>query len=141
MKRISEEDTIFRYELSDKEIITIEVDDSGSEVKVINGDGKEIGSVSFDEQDDGFHQYCKITWMYLDKLGDRYIRKGIGREVLKCQHEYMGLPLVASQNDGHKQDDGSHLTGDAPAFIAKMRQEGIVVDDEDRGHLWDEHEN
>ena len=34
--------------------------------------------------------------------------------------------LTAGSSHGEKPDDGSHLTGDGPGFIKKMREEGIV---------------
>jgi len=76
------------------------------------------------EDDDG--GVLKLTWAYLDGLGGSYLRKGIGREIVKRMSELTGYAVEAEENDGHRQDDGSHLTGDAPAFMAKLRKERLI---------------
>jgi hypothetical protein len=40
--------------------------------------------------------------------------------------ELSNLPIIANDHDGVRRDDGSHLTGDAPAFVQKMREEGLI---------------
>ncbi len=64
--------------------------------------------------------------MTLDLIDSSYKRKGIGRESLKFFKEITGTQIVASENDGIRKDDGSHLTGDAPVFVSKMQEEGII---------------
>lgn len=90
---------------------------------------KEIGKINFSYRDEGFpgrSDYYHITWMYLDLKERSYRHKGIGREALKYHQEIYGLPITASDNDGLRKDDGSHLTGDAPYFVEKMRDECII---------------
>jgi hypothetical protein len=87
--------------------------------------GKKIGNISFCRYDEEV-SYLKLTWMYLDQDGAGWKQQGIGREILRRVKEASGLSIAAGFNDGHKQQDGSHLTGDAPAFVAKMRQELII---------------
>ena len=40
--------------------------------------------------------------------------------------EIFNSPLTAGNDNGTTSTDGSHLTGDGPGFIAKMKMEGIV---------------
>lgn len=95
------------------------------EATVTGPNGEKIGTISF-RQFDECGSYLKLTWMYLDKSGDRWKLQGIGREVLRRVKEVSGLPITAGSHDGHRRDDGSHLTGDAPSFVDRMRQEGII---------------
>lgn len=60
-------------------------------------------------------------------MGGSYRRQGIGREMLRRMIEMTGMAIFAAENDGQVQEDGSHLTGDAPAFVAEMRREGLIV--------------
>lgn len=95
------------------------------EATVTGPQGERIGTISFSQFDE-YGSYLKLTWMYLDQGGDRWKQQGIGREVLLRVKQASGLPITAGSHDGHRQDDGSHLTGDAPAFVAKMRREGVI---------------
>ena len=74
----------------------------------------------------GNSPYYHITWMYMDLKGNSYKHQGISREALKFCLEIYGLPITASYDDGLRKNDGSHLTGDAPYFVEKMRNEGII---------------
>lgn len=47
--------------------------------------------------------------------------------MLRRMIEMTGMAIFPAENDGQVQEDGSHLTGDAPAFIAEMRREGLIV--------------
>jgi len=65
--------------------------------------------------------------MYMDHLGDSYKRQGIGRQAVEFFKELSGSSVVVSGDGGQRKDnDGSHLTQDAPAFVAQMREEGII---------------
>lgn len=88
----------------------------------------QIGEMRFlliDEEDD--QQTLKLVWMYLDRAGKSYIHSGIGRHMLQLMNEFNGGPVFAESVGGEKQDDGSHLTGDAPGFVTKMREEGLIA--------------
>ena len=54
--------------------------------------------------------------------------------VLRLVRERSNLPIIANSNDGHQQDDGSHLTGDAPGFVERMRAAGLIEPDP---QVWD----
>ena len=106
--------------------ITIEIDDFGEEISVTDAAGDEVGSIELELIDCEHDEYYKITWMYLDKQGESYLRQGIGRKALLFHIECFAMPLEASDNDGTVKNDGSHLTGDAPSFVSRMRAEGII---------------
>jgi hypothetical protein len=90
-----------------------------------------LDEVGLDLREDprGREEYF-ITWAYLDSQGDRYKRQGIGRAALKFHHEMFDCPIFAQSDDSLTREDGSHLTGDAPAFVAKMREEGLIEPDD-----------
>lgn len=62
----------------------------------------------------------------LDELGPSYLRHGLGRATLQFRGEVFRSPLVVADNDGLKRDDGSHLTGDAPGFVAVLSKEELM---------------
>ena len=118
---------------------TISVDDFGEEICVSLG-GETCGSISlryiegdYPHLPDIYH----ITHLALDSCA----KVGIGRRCLQLHKEIFDSPLSAGTNNGTTSEDGSHLTGDGPGFIAKMRREGIVVSDDsydDRFDRYDE---
>jgi len=114
------------YRLDDGRKVIVTIDDFFSRIDVKTPDGIEIGEFEFMLSSDDFTQWYYITRMYLDLSGDSYKRKGIGRKCLQFFKELTGCPIFASENDGIRKDDGSHLTEDAPSFVAKMREEGII---------------
>jgi len=65
--------------------------------------------------------------MYLDKLGDKYKKQGIGRACVELFNDYFDVIVTAEENDGIPKDDGSHLTHDAPGFVQKLREEGLIL--------------
>lgn len=93
----------------------------GSEI-LVTKDGKKCGSIllSCRECDDADHYHIANLGLEGCK------RQGVGRQCLKLHKEIFGAPLTAGSSHSGKQDDGSHLTGDGPGFIEKMREEGIV---------------
>ena len=115
---------------SDGKTYQIQIDEPGDEINVLF-QGAKRGSISLrliegDQpcQPDTYH----ITHLALDSCSHR----GIGRRCLQFHRELFDAPITAGSNDGTKSDDGSHLTGDGPGFIARMKAEGIVCDDDDR---------
>ena len=111
------------YKISAHESVTIVIDEDVPSIIVFSEDEEKIGNIDLSEIDNGFY----INWMYLDQLSDKYKKKGIGRACLEFFSESFGMPIFAASNDGHTREDGSHLTGDAPGFISRMRDEGLVV--------------
>ena len=111
-----------KYTLDTGEIIDIFIDEVNTSIVVTAQDGGKIGKIEFDDNGECYH----ICWMYLDELGDKYLKKGIGQECLLFLQEYIGCCITAAYDNGLTNDYGDYLTGDAPAFIAKMRDKGIV---------------
>lgn len=112
------------FECRNGRIVTIMIDDENDFCAAVFDElGANLGTMNFSE-DDG---RLKLVWAYLDQSDPAWCRQGIGREILHQVKECSGFQILASDNDGMKHDDGSHLTGDAPAFVAKMRDEGLIL--------------
>lgn len=115
------------YQISTGEHIDLKLDEEDFMVTVTNSNNEEIGSAEFKEIDDGYGSYYKLTWMYLDKLEGRYKNLGLGRACIEQFNDFFDTVVHASENDGQTQNDGSHLTQDAPGFIDKLRVEGLIL--------------
>jgi len=105
--------------------ICITIDDEGEKIQVNTVNGENIGSIKL--------QYCEsenfhIMWMYLDEGGNHFKHQGIGRQALTFHKQLFDAPITATDDNGIRLSDGSHLTGDAPGFVRKMRKEGLIVD-------------
>lgn len=125
---IEDNGLIREYKLSDGRTIIIDVSDD-HEIIIKNSQKNMIGKIALSHRDDdvpGSSAYCHITWMYMDLVDGSYKHRGIGREALSFFSEVYGLPIRASENNGFTKQDGSHLTADAPTFVQKMRDEGII---------------
>ena len=114
------------YKLSDGRVIKIVIDDLFESISVKNTEDKEVGRIEFREILDEYRTCYKITWMYMDLIDRSYKKKGIGREALRFFKETIKAPIIVSEDDGMRKNNGSHLTGDAPAFVSKMQDEGII---------------
>ncbi len=101
----------------------IALSDDGEEISV-QLDGARLGQISlrFVEGSDNDNHWYHITHLELDRCKGC----GIGTRCLQFHVEVYGCTLTAGRNDGFSSEDGSHLTGDGPGFIAKMREKGIV---------------
>jgi len=122
---------VHEFELieAQKRHIKIDMSDDRS-VRVFTANGEEIGGFDFYHYGDdvpGVSPYYELAWAYLNKIDDSYLHKGIGRKILELHSELYGEEIRAGNDDGIRQSDGSHLTGDAPAFIAQMRDEGLIA--------------
>ena len=117
------------FTTADRRVVSIHIDDEDDyKVTVKTADGRLIGNIEFTEIDmpDNEMNILKMRWAYLDQLGGSYLRQGIGRRCLELVKAFSSLGIIAAANDGQQQEDGSHLTGDAPGFVAKMRREGVI---------------
>jgi hypothetical protein len=113
------------FSLNDGRTVAIKIAHDGDEIRVQDvRSGTEVGVIKL--QDIG-GEYFRLVWMYLDQSDGRYLKQGIGRAALLFHKKMFCLPIVAADNDGMQRSDGSHLTGDAPGFVRKMRQEGVIV--------------
>lgn len=139
VRSISEYADVVR--LRDGREVIIELDDSVPQVRFYTLEKEAIGRLEFAEEEGPGSNCIFFKWAYLDFLGDSYLHQGLGREGLVRIKEMWGMPIVAQEDDGHRRSNGSHLTGDAPCFIQKMRQEGTI--EPTRGSLIedDDHDN
>lgn len=126
LELIVDEGQMRKYRLDDQRLITIKIDDFFEHIFVFDDRGGEIGRIELSEISDEMYTSYYIKWMYLDLKDSLYKRKGIGRECLVFFKDLTRAPITASCDDGIPKDDGSHLTGDAPGFVSKMREEGII---------------
>ena len=106
--------------------IEIELADDYSEV-VGWHKGSRIGAISFRHDwgdEPGVPEHLYIT--HLD-ISATYCHAGIGSQMLEFVRDETGLPIVAANNDGIQRDDGSHLTGDGPGFVAGKQKDTHFV--------------
>lgn len=107
--------------------ILLLVDECSMEIQAKNMHGEVIGCFGFREIEDPNGSYFLICRMDVGGFDKQFIRQGIGRQVLLFAKEHWGLAIIAQSDDGLRRTDGSHLTGDAPAFVAAMLTEGVLV--------------
>lgn len=113
-----------QFKCKNGETVRIVIADNGYVAHVFSADNLDIGKLEFVEYDDNV---LHLVWAHLEGDEGRFVRQGIGRECLRLMSETYGMPIVVNRDDGIRRDDGSHLTGDAPAFVEAMRREGLVT--------------
>lgn len=114
----------YNFTATDGKIYEISLDDFGEDISVIFA-GVTVGTISLrliEGDYPNLPEIYHITHLALERCS----RRGIGRRCLELHRENFDSPLTAGTNDGTTSQDGSHLTGDGPGFIEKMRKEGIV---------------
>lgn len=119
---MSDYELVTYHQISKIESVKICIDEDELKLLVFNNDNENIGRIELSALENGYY----IQWMYLDILSDRYKHKGIGRAALTFFKNSYSMPIYANDNNGLVSYDGSHLTGDAPLFINKMREENVV---------------
>lgn len=122
---VKDEETTRVYRVLDGEEVTMELDDYNYEIEIKDSDNSSVGGINFNETEEGSGEYM-ITWMYMDLNDKKYKGLGLGEEAVRFFKEYVGGVITARDNDGMRQDDGSHLTQDAPGFVDKMRRIGLI---------------
>ena len=102
-------------------VITLEMSDDWTEIVFKDINGKQFGEFEFKELHDGSY---KLMRMYTEP----HKGEGIGTMALEMFKEVtMGVPVYTSPNDGIVRDDQSHLTEDAPGFVAGMIEAGLIA--------------
>jgi len=109
---------------SHKGDVVIEINEYCAIVK--NTNGVEIGNVDFLYIDDGYHQYLMLQNCFIEGDNKKWLHAGIGTRCVELIAQETGMPLVARSAFGPKQSDGSHLTGDAPIWVSKMVDKGLI---------------
>jgi hypothetical protein len=111
------------FECKNGRRVWIEIDEDDNYAACVRlADDREIGRLRFRMIEDDSNNFLKLSWAYLDLASVEFKRQGIGRECLRRVREISGLPIIAASHDGHQQDDGSHLTGDARGFVERCAQ-------------------
>lgn len=123
------------YKLPNERIITICINDD-SEVSYLEN-GIEIGNYEdFVFLEDEFEPYkYLLARMYVPIKG-----QGLGRATIEFFTEYFSAVVWARNNNGIELEDGSHLTEDAPGFVDKMIEEGLLIDNRDNGDFDNDYE-
>lgn len=104
------------------EIVELRFEDDSVAVFVQNN---EIGRLSFRAYEVivNYHEetYYHLTHAFIEGGGGKYKHQGIGTEAFRLFRECTGAEVTFSENDGLQKDDGSHVTGDAPGFVASLK--------------------
>lgn len=105
---------------------TIDVSEHHFEFKAWH-EGELLGSLAFNLVEREYpHPDCLLLInAHLEALPG-YKHCGIGSEIVKTVGEAYGYPLLIRRHDGIVRDDGSHLTGNAPAFACAMVERGLM---------------
>lgn len=113
------------YQITGNTLITLKLEDDLSEITFYDSNGNKLdGEFEFkDEYDEGVNYLLRR--MYAPK---NYKKSGLGRAAIEFFKDCTRASLYARENDGQVRDDGSHLTENAPAFVAKMIKEGLLTD-------------
>ena len=124
------------FQTKDGRTVVIEIDESDYTATVQTPTGAKIGAFEFSQVSTG-HRQTKygpddnyellLTNAFLDDEGGSYLRQGIGRRILEMVSEESDMEIFAHRHDGIQRDDGSHLTGDAPAFVERMVKDGLIA--------------
>lgn len=99
--------------------IILKLAEDYSEIIIKDLQNNQLGEFEFKEL--GINGY-KLMRMDCNNIK----KEGVGRAVLEFFKDITGGPIYASPHDGHRREDGSHLTDDAPKFVYKMIQEGLI---------------
>lgn len=109
--------------------VEIDIDEDSHVASVFDLAGNRIGTIEFNLiEHPGAHDdyYLKICNAFPEGMSGKYLHQGIGTKCVELMIEATGFPIVANDHDGTVQDDGSHLTGDAPVWVEKLRKLGLV---------------
>jgi hypothetical protein len=115
------EKTIMRNEKA----YQLSIDSEGEEIEV-RLKGELMGKILLSKRLDSYRseiEFFHITNLSLDNCSGI----GIGTECIELHKETFSTNITAGSNNGLKDEDGSHLTGDGVKFIAKMRSKGLVL--------------
>ncbi|MFD2823819.1 hypothetical protein ACFS5M_09070 [Lacinutrix iliipiscaria] len=108
------------YQIYDGRIITLVFDEWDNSI-TFSENGNKIGD------EFKFIDYSEREERYLlARMFSPIERAGLGREALKFFIDITGAIIYAQKNDGQVRKDGSNLTGNAPFFVGKMQEEGLI---------------
>lgn len=110
-------------------VVTIEIDEDDYSANVLDQSGNRIGAIKcrLVEKDMGpSSDYLKMTNAFLEGGNGKFLHQGIGTRCIELLLEVTSFPICVARHDGLRQEDGGHLTGDAPAFADKLERLGLV---------------
>lgn len=122
---LNERDFEKDFRISDGRIITLKLEDDYSEISFWEGESQ-LGDpcndiFKFDELDDFSRETYRLSRMYCPLKCN-----GLGREAVKMFKEYTDALIITRPPNTGEYTDGSHLTEDAPFFVSKMQDEGLI---------------
>lgn len=112
------------YQINGNALITLKIDDFANEITFFDSnDNKLDGEFVFVDEDEYSDNYL-LARMYAPA---KFKKSGLGRAAIEFFKDYMSTSVYARENDGHRRNDGSHLTEDAPGFVSQMIAEGLIL--------------
>lgn len=116
------DDEIRRLTLDAGEIVELRFEEDSV---AIYAEGNEVGRLGFRAYEVPVYDYEEtcyhLTHAFIEGDGGKYKNQGIGTEAFRLFRECTGAKVTFSEHDGLQKDDGSHLTGDAPHFVASLK--------------------
>jgi len=90
-------------------------------------DDYEVGRIDFRTYEVPIGQghgetFYHLTHAFIEGGEGKYKHQGIGTEAVRLFRECTGSEITFSDNDGHRKEDGSHLTGDGPTFVESLKR-------------------
>jgi len=123
---IKDNDNERDYQIPSGRIITLVYDDMDYSISFKENDqpiGDEFRFIDESIDEDG----CGDGERYLlARMFSPVPASGLGRAALEFFIDMTGATIYARSHDGIVRDDGSNLTGDAPIFVGKMQDEGLI---------------
>jgi hypothetical protein len=114
------------YQIQNNRIITLIYDEMDYSIS-FEENGKSIGDefrfIDEDVDEEGFGNEERFL---LARMYSPIKQSGLGRAAIEFFIDMTGAEIYARPHDGIVRDDGSHLTEDAPAFVSKMQDEGLI---------------
>ncbi len=108
------------YKIQGGRIITLVYDEFDSTITFKEND-KEIGDeFRFIDENESFERFL------LARMYSPIPRSGLGRSAIEFFIDMTGATIYTKPHDGIVREDGSHLTEDAPLFVDKMQNEGLI---------------
>lgn len=112
-----------RLTLDSGEIVELRFEDDSV---AIYAHQNEVGRLSFRAYEvpmfGDYEETCyQLTHAFIEGDEGKYKYQGIGTEAFRFFRECTGASVTFSEDDGLQKNDGSHLTGDAPRFVAKLK--------------------
>lgn len=125
-KQINDRGNERDYQIAGDRIITLIYDEMDYSIS-FQENGQNIGDefrfIEEDIDEDGFGNGERYL---LARMYSPIKLSGLGRAAVEFFIDLTGASIYARPHDGIVRDDGSHLTEDAPFFVSKMQDEGLI---------------